>query len=53
MSEEYLVCFKCRSGQEDIEFLKENTRFKVYKCKVCGKTILKRKRGEEIWNDYP
>jgi uncharacterized Zn finger protein len=48
----YLVCFRCGSGEEDIEFLKENAKFLVYRCKNCQKTILKMKKGEEQWNDY-
>lgn len=48
--ERFLICYRC--GSENIEFLRENDRTRIYKCKECGRVIIKRKRGEDIWQDY-
>ena len=42
-----LICYRC--GSENNEFLKENSNTMVYKCKDCGRIIIKHKRGKEKW----
>ena len=46
-----LICYRC--GSDDIEFMRENSVAYVYKCKDCGRIIIKQKRGEERWQAIP
>lgn len=45
-----LICYKC--GSDRIEFLKENSDTVIYRCRDCGKVIIRGKEGKARWIDY-
>ena len=46
-----LICYRC--GSDAIKFLWENSVARIYRCNDCGRIIIKRKRGEEKWQEIP